>query len=259
MTQSLSDYFQFFIRWLSNPREIASIVPSSKKLASALVKHTTAPIPSHPALLDYLNDSSELLFYPETDMVIELGPGTGAVTQALLKNNTPIAHLFIIEKDPTMALHMQKKFPHLLIHIADACELKQVLSQQNIKKVKRVISSLPLLAMPHTIRRMILYQLVCVLEEGGAFFQYTYGAQCPIPTEELIFFGLIATPIEKVWFNIPPAKIWRIQKTKTQLHLEVNSFDSTYLESAYLENAFQSFELLQYCKEAPSIHNITTE
>ncbi|MES2663151.1 MAG: rRNA adenine N-6-methyltransferase family protein [Pseudomonadota bacterium] len=246
MTQSLSDYFHFFIRWLSNPREIASIVPSSKKLASALVKHTTAPIPSHPTLLNYLNsDASQLIFYPETDIVIELGPGTGAVTQALLKNNTPIAHLFIIEKDPTMALHMQKKFPHLLIYTADACELKQLLSQQNIKKVKRVISSLPLLAMPNKIRRMILYQLVCVLEEGGAFFQYTYGAQCPIPLEELTFFGLTATPIEKVWFNIPPARIWRIQKIKTQLNLEVHSF-----ESAYLENAFQSFELLQYCKES---------
>ena len=126
---TLTDTSLFLQEWLANPQRTGAVVPSSRQLATAMAHW----LPSDP-------DS----------FVLELGPGTGAVTQALLKHGLREDRLVAIERNPKMARLLHNRFPRARIINGDAWRLDDLLRKglDPIENVGAVFSSLPLLNFP---------------------------------------------------------------------------------------------------------------
>jgi phosphatidylethanolamine/phosphatidyl-N-methylethanolamine N-methyltransferase len=141
-------------------------------------------------------------------IIVELGAGTGVMTQALLEYGITPDKLLVIEREKQLHTLLQENFPNLKILCADALELENVLSNAGIKKVNAIISSLPFLSMPDSVRRGIQEQMVRSIGAEGMIIQFTYGLQSPINTDELKEYGLEGERVKFVLFNVPPAHVW---------------------------------------------------
>jgi len=183
--------FQFFKAWVKNPRHIGAIVPSSSILAQMVASQINL---THPGYL------------------IELGPGTGALTKAILETGLPPERLVLIEQNPKFVQMLKKKFPLSLILQADAQELKQVLSQKNIIQINSIISGIPLRSLPAKVLINIIRGSLELLPIGSAFIQFTYGAKSPIPAPLIDLSKFEITKSERIWRNLPPARVWTYRK-----------------------------------------------
>jgi hypothetical protein len=75
-----------------------------------------------------------------------------------------------------------------------------------------VVSGLPLLSMPPARVRRVLQDAFLRLRPDGAFYQFTYGFRCPVPTRLLERLGLKATRVAIALRNLPPAAVYRIER-----------------------------------------------
>ena len=187
---ALTDSTVFLREWLVNPQRTGSVAPSSRVLASAMARW----LPRNPE-----------------SYVLELGPGTGAVTAALLKYGLREDRLVAIEKNPTLAKLLRKRFPRAHIITGDAWHLDALLRQRPpaIESVGAVISSLPLLNFPKEQADELAQKIRAILEPRGRWVQYSYQigkSRCRGGED----FRLIASKI--VWFNLPPARVHVFQK-----------------------------------------------
>ena len=123
---ALADSGLFLREWFADPQRTGSVTPSSPKLAAAMARW----LPSDPE-----------------SYVLELGPGTGAVTAALIQRGLREDRLVAIENNPKMARLLRKRFPSAHIITGDAWHLDDLLLDRHepIESVGAVISSLPLL------------------------------------------------------------------------------------------------------------------
>jgi phosphatidylethanolamine/phosphatidyl-N-methylethanolamine N-methyltransferase len=187
---TLTDTSLFLQEWLANPQRTGAVVPSSRQLAAAMAHW----LPSDP-------DS----------FVLELGPGTGAVTQALLKHGLREDRLVAIERNPKMARLLHKRFPRARIINGDAWRLDDLLRKglDPIENVGAVFSSLPLLNFPTHEAEALAEKIRSVLEPQGTWVQYSYhiGKNQSRGTSS---FQLLASKI--VWLNLPPARVSVYQK-----------------------------------------------
>ncbi len=175
----------FWRRLVSNPRAIGAVVPSAPALSRRMAREVL------------LRDG---------EAVVELGPGTGTVTQALIKAGVPEERLILVERDSEMHDYLVDRFPGALVLHGDAAELDEVLPQTWKGRVSTVISSLPLLALPVAHRARIADAVFDTLAEGGRMVQYTYSPFCPLRRAVP---GLKSKRAGFVALNIPPATIWR--------------------------------------------------
>ena len=178
----------FFLRWLSNPRHIGVPVPSSQSLARAM--------------------AAQLSVAPN-EYVVELGPGTGVVTQALLQAGLAQQQLIVVERDHRFLEQLRHRFPQVLILQGDARNLRELLHQHGIKQIAAVVSSLPLLSMPDAIRHAIVHTVFSIIKPDGVFIQYTYGLLSPVPENHQRMIGIRGRIAKRVWRNFPPARVWR--------------------------------------------------
>ncbi len=125
----------FFARWLKAPQRIGAVAPSSRFLARAMATQVDLRRP---------------------EPVIELGGGTGSVTKALLEAGLPIDRLVVVERDVRLYKMLRRRFPGLRVVRGDARHLVDLLRPLGIEAVSAVVSSLPLVAMPKTMRRQII-------------------------------------------------------------------------------------------------------
>jgi len=173
----------FLKAWLRSPLKVGAIAPSGPRLARAVVR---------------------LVPRRSTLPVVELGAGTGAVTQALA-DRLPPERLVIVERDPELCRLLRRRYPQLTVVQGDARQLRRHLLALNVERVAAVVSGLPLVAIPKRVQREILDQSFAVLEPGGPFIQFTYSLFSPLPRRE---FGLSGRPVARVLQNVPPASIW---------------------------------------------------
>jgi len=183
----------FFARWLAAPNKVGALIPASKHLARAMAEQIA----------------------PEAGLVVELGGGTGSVTQALLEAGLPPERLIVLERDPVFYAHLKKRFPLVKIVRGDATRLRALLAPLGIHRVTAVVSSLPLLSMPVHLRQKIVEESFAVLTERGTFIQYTYGAFSPLRRRKC---GLKGEVAERVWRNFPPAAVWRFRRRNASAH-----------------------------------------
>lgn len=176
------DKLLFFKALFLNPRATGAILPSSKKLANAMAAEVS------------LSDK---------DILVELGPGTGVVTNALINIGIDPDQIFAIENSPFLAEKLQKNFPRIHVIQGNAAELTQLIGE-NVGRVNTIISSLPFRSLPKGLSETILAQVTDILPSGGKYIQYTYSFR------ENASFGLrnfTKKYSRIIWQNIPPAKI----------------------------------------------------
>ena len=182
---ALSDSGLFLREWFANPQRTGAVAPSSPKLAAAMAHW----LPADP-------DS----------FVLELGPGTGAVTEALIERGLREDRLVAIEKNPIMARLLRKRFPSARIITGDAWHLDDLLRERRepIESVGAVISSLPLLNFPPEEAEMLAEKIRVILQPEGKWVQYSYhlgNAQ----SRGASSFQLLASKV--IWLNFPPARV----------------------------------------------------
>ena len=182
---ALSDSTVFLREWLVNPQRTGAVAPSSPQLGAAMARW----LPRNPESL-----------------VLELGPGTGAVTDALLKYGLREDRLVGIEKNPTLANILRKRFPQSHIITGDAWDLDKLLAElpRPIESVGAVISSLPLLNFPKEEADTLARKIRAILEPRGRWVQYSYQI-VKDRSRGSDDFKLLASKI--VWFNLPPARV----------------------------------------------------
>ena len=187
---TLSDTTLFLQEWLANPRRTGSVVPSSKRLAAAMARW----LPANPE-----------------SFVLELGPGTGIVTEALLQHGLREEKLIAIEQNPKLASLLHERFPRANIIVGDAWHLDDLLRDrlQAIESVGAVISSLPLLSFSEEQAEALAQKIRAVLEPQGNWVQFSYRINKLRPRGASTF-RLHASKI--VWFNLPPARVSVLQK-----------------------------------------------
>ncbi len=142
--------------------------------------------------------------------VLEVGAGTGAITQALLERGVSPERLFIIERDAGLTALLRNKFPGVRVRCGDAIHARRILWDNAIPQVRTVVSSLPLRNLSPAERIKNIDAMLTPLAYDGQLIQYTYAGDCPIPTGH---FGLQAECLGRVWQNLPPASVWRFLRT----------------------------------------------
>jgi phosphatidylethanolamine/phosphatidyl-N-methylethanolamine N-methyltransferase len=187
---TLTDTTLFLQELLANPQGVGALVPSSPQLCNAMS--------------DWLPSDPE-------SFVLELGPGTGVVTEALLQKGLPQEKLVAIEYNSKMARVLREKFPRAQIITGDAWKLDDLLRRRRVpvEKVGAVISSLPLLNFPLAEAERLAEKIRNVLEPQGKWVQFTYRIHRLRPRGTSSF-RLRATKI--VWWNLPPARVSVFQK-----------------------------------------------
>jgi phospholipid N-methyltransferase len=176
----------FFSALLAEPRKIGAIVPSGGWLARLITSEI-----GHSA-----------------GKVLELGPGTGVFTAALLKRGLPARDLTLVELETRFIAPLRQRFPDVVILQRDARELAACRAELGLQAA--IVSGLPFRNMPREIIRAIVGGSFSLLERGGAFYQFTYGHACSVPSDVLDEFGLQAERLGRVRLNIPPASVFRI-------------------------------------------------
>ena len=185
LLETLSDTTLFLQEWLANPKRTGSVVPSSKRLAAAMARW----LPANPE-----------------SFVLELGPGTGIVTEALLQRGLREEKLVAIEHNPKLAKLLRERFPRAHIITGDAWQLDDLLrnNREPIESVGAVISSLPLLNFSEEQAESLAQKIRAVLEPQGNWVQFSYRID-KLRTRGASSFRLHASKI--VWLNLPPARV----------------------------------------------------
>ena len=186
-----SDLLHFLRSRKSNPEKVGSVMPSGDALARMITKEIDA---SHAP-------------------VIELGPGTGVFTRALLARGLDEADLTLIESGPNFLKMLRERFPRAHIVKADAARIAG-LELYAPGSVGAVVSGLPLLSMSPRKIMGVLIDAFHYLREDGAFYQFTYGPRCPVAKQIRARLGLESKRIGRTLRNLPPATVYRITRKR---------------------------------------------
>lgn len=184
-----ADILPFFFAWLRNPLRVASITPSSATLASLVTREISA----------------------DTGLVMELGPGTGPFTYALMERGVREHDLTLIEYGSDFVRLLQERFPQARVLWMDASALDKYPLFEGTP-VGAIVSGLGILAMPPQKVAAILKGAFSYLRPGGAFYQITYGPRCPVPDAILDRLDLQSVCIGQTYRNVPPASVYRISR-----------------------------------------------
>lgn len=187
--QSLASPWLFGREWLRSPLRVGAVAPSSARLADAITGGLTATC----------------------GPVIELGPGTGVFTAALLRRGIPAAQVAIIEASESFAAALALRFPQVAVIHDDAARIRHV-TPFGLGAADLVICGLPLLSMPQAKVLRIVARSMKVLKSDGELRLFTYGQRCPIPAAMLSRLDLVAQRRAFVPLNMPPASVYAVRR-----------------------------------------------
>jgi phospholipid N-methyltransferase len=185
----MTDLLPFFRAWVTDPKMVSAISPSSPALARLITSEISA----------------------QSTPVLELGPGTGVFTRALLDRGVDERDLTLIEAGPEFSELLAMRFPRARILEMDACRLRRE-RLFGAGELAHAISGLPLLSMNPRKIMGILDGTFGYLREDGALYQFTYGPRCPIPAAILARLDLRATRIGTTVRNMPPSSVYKIER-----------------------------------------------
>jgi phosphatidylethanolamine/phosphatidyl-N-methylethanolamine N-methyltransferase len=182
--------FLTFVRaWVRAPLEVGAVLPSGKALSRLITREIG----------------------PDTGRVIELGPGTGVFTRALLARGVRGSDLTLVEANPDFARLLRLQFPEVSVVCTDARALaRSGLNREPLAGA--VVSGLPLLNMSTRCVMSILAGSFACLRHGGRFYQFTYGLTCPVRRPLLDRLGLDAVRLGRTFRNFPPAAVYVLSR-----------------------------------------------
>jgi phosphatidylethanolamine/phosphatidyl-N-methylethanolamine N-methyltransferase len=180
----LDDEMQFIRSWIEKPISTGAVMPSGKALARTMAR--------------YVDPQSK-------GPVIELGPGTGPVTSALVAHGIDPARLVLVEFNPNFCRMLRSRYPAATVVQGDAYRLRGLLETYVREPAAAVVSGLPLVTKPLRTRLRLIADAMALLAPGAPFVQFTYAMVPPIPKA---LAGLTAEASETIWMNLPPARVW---------------------------------------------------
>lgn len=184
-----TDAFVFFRAWSRKPLRVASVVPSGHALGRLITQELDGDCCS----------------------VIELGPGTGVFTRAIVARGVAEQNLVLVETDREFVDMLSRRFPRATLIKGDAAQLG---SLDFGGPAGAVVSGLPLLSMQRSQVEAIMSGAFRHLVPGGSFYQFTYGPRCPIPRTTLRLLGLEGKLVGRALLNFPPASVYRISESR---------------------------------------------
>ena len=200
MEVRLADEARFFMSWLDNPGLAGAVSPSGPFLARMMARYVD-PRTAGP--------------------IVELGPGTGAITEALLKRGIAPKRLFLIEYDRGFCSLLRRRFPGVHVIKGDAYNLSKTLNGRMRRPPAAIVSSLPLLLKPESQRLALLAEAMDCMPLDGRFIQFTYSPLSPIPRDNIVELGFLVDACSPVWLNLPPARVW-VYRRRTRADIELN-------------------------------------
>jgi len=184
----LGDELRFVKTFATSPLKMGTFTPSGRALAEAMVEHSS---------------------FDPAGWTLEIGPGTGAITQVLIDRGVPPERLVCIEYDADFCRLLEKRFPSLVVIKGDALKLDQVLGRFADRQFSGVLSGIPLLNLPKAKRRPFIESALDRLVPGGNVTQLSYGfltPQEPVP-------GLLLVDKSKwITASFPPGRIWTYRR-----------------------------------------------
>ena len=187
----------FAIEALADFRTVGAVAPSSRYLTQAML----GPLSLESA-----------------HVVVEVGPGTGAMTQALLNLIPFDATLLAFEINSRFSGYLKSHIsdPRLVVINASAETLQKEIHGRGYERVDAVVSSLALGLMPDRKRRTFLGELGSLLGEAGVFTQYQYIHRLQMKNGQVRKFHLAhllqayfsSVQQRIIWRNLPPAFVF---------------------------------------------------
>jgi phosphatidylethanolamine/phosphatidyl-N-methylethanolamine N-methyltransferase len=178
------DEVHFIRSWLEKPLSTGAVTPSSKLLARTMAGYVDPQAPGP---------------------VIELGPGTGPVTEALVQQGVDPARLVLVEFNPTFCRLLRTRYPSATVVQGDAYSLQRLLGSLLREPASAVVSGLPLFTKPLKTRMRLMHDAFALMAPAAPFIQLTYAMVPPIPKAVP---GVSAEASERIWMNLPPARVW---------------------------------------------------
>jgi phosphatidylethanolamine/phosphatidyl-N-methylethanolamine N-methyltransferase len=184
----LDDEVRFIRSWIERPLSIGAVTPSGKNLARAMAS--------------YVDPNSD-------GPVVELGPGTGPVTGALVEAGVEPSRLVLVEFNPTFCRILKSRYPDATLVQGDAYGIRRLLESLLVQPAAAVVSGLPLVTKPIRQRLRLIRDAFELMVPGAPFVQFTYSVASPLPKR---LGGFTAEASERIWMNLPPARVWVYRK-----------------------------------------------
>ena len=184
----LDDEVRFLRSWIEKPLHMGAVMPSGRLLARTMAQyvdpHGTGP-------------------------VIELGPGTGAITNALVQHGIDQKRLVLVEYNPGFCALLRDRYPQAKVVQGDAYRLRDTLWNVLGMPASAVVSGLPLVTKPMLTRMKLVRDAFAAMAPNAPFVQFTYSVVPPIPKS---LPGVSTEASERIWMNLPPARVWVYRK-----------------------------------------------
>jgi phosphatidylethanolamine/phosphatidyl-N-methylethanolamine N-methyltransferase len=178
---------QFLKGLIARPKNVGAIAPSSPALAKAIARQIDLTIEGP---------------------VLELGPGTGVVTEAIIKRGVTPDRITAIEYDPDFTAMVSRRFPKVHVVRGDAFDFIRTLGLKDGDSFAAIVSGLPLLNHPPERRQMLIESALARLKPGAAYIQFSYGMSPPIAAPK----GATVKRAALILLNLPPARVWVYRK-----------------------------------------------
>jgi phosphatidylethanolamine/phosphatidyl-N-methylethanolamine N-methyltransferase len=180
----VSDEMRFFRAWMRKPLTMGAVAPSGPALARAIAQHVEPDRPGR---------------------IVELGPGTGSVTAALIARGVAPERLTLIEYNGGFCELLRQRFPGVTVVEGDAYAMEATLDQPAAGSLASIVSCLPLFTKPLPMRRALFEQAFRALPAGAPLIQFSYALVPPVPVEGT---GMRLWTSPWVLRNVPPARVW---------------------------------------------------
>jgi phosphatidylethanolamine/phosphatidyl-N-methylethanolamine N-methyltransferase len=184
----LDDEVRFLRSWIEKPLHVGAVMPSGKLLARTMAHYVDAQ---------------------SSGPVVELGPGTGAITNALIEHGVDQKRLVLVEYNPSFCALLRDRYPQAKVVQGDAYTLRETLWNVLSVRADAVVSGLPLVTKPMLTRVRLVRDAFAALAPGAPFVQFTYSVVPPIPKS---LPGVSTEASERIWMNLPPARVWVYRK-----------------------------------------------
>jgi len=183
-----ADVIRFLRSFVTAPVRTGAQWPSGKALSRAMAEAVDLAVPGP---------------------IVELGPGTGVVTEALLARGVPLQRLVLVEFSPQFCKLLAERYPGVRLIQGDAYALAEHVRRLGLAPPAGVVSSLPLLTQPPARRLALLRSSLRLMNPDGVFVQFTYFRESPIPVGGT---GVALSVSPRIWLNIWPALVYSYRR-----------------------------------------------
>lgn len=186
----------FFKEFMASPTDVGSVVPSSDLLA------------------DLATDMGRVR---DASVVVEFGPGTGAITKTILRKLKKDADFFAMEINPEFVTLLRKQFPSLKVYNDSATNTPAYLAENGFDGCDAIVSGLPWTTLPPDVHDALLDAVWRSLRPGGRFVTYMYITSLVVP-QSLRFKKILHSRFKNIrksrviWKNVPPAFVFYAEK-----------------------------------------------